>query len=113
MCACIEPSVSTAKPFDEKFLALQIDIVHIGDLDFPTTRGPQGRGNVEHLIVIEVEPRDCVIGFRSFRLFSDADHPTAAIELENTILCRIRDYIGEYRGAALARCRALQEFRKA
>src|SRR6185436_8851445 len=62
---------------------------------------PQPSGDLDDLVVEEVQARDCVRRFRLGRFLVDANGPSLLVELDDTVSFRIADPIGEHGGAVL------------
>ena len=72
----------------------------------PRAEGFEVRRDVEHEIVVEIKPRNCVARFRLRGLFLEAHHAAGSIELGHAVALGIGDRISEYRRAVGARARA-------
>lgn len=56
--ARIQPGRATAQQLDIQLPALEIDLVDIGNLQFPARRALQAGGDVRHAAIVEVEAGD-------------------------------------------------------
>jgi len=82
--------------------------VQVGNLEFTARRGRKRLGAVDHAIVVEVEPDDGVIRFRSLGLFDDFERPAFLIEVDDSVSLWVIDPITEDRRAIPARRSAQQ-----
>src|ERR671920_1515611 len=51
---------------------------------------------VQHLVVVEVEPRDRVVRARPLGLLHEPNGPAALLELDHPVALRVPDVIAEY-----------------
>ena len=106
MRAGIEPGVAAAHDLDVELLAFEVDTVHVSDFQFPPRRGLEIAGNVEHLVVVEIEAGDGIVRLGGRRLFFEADGLARLVEFDHPITLGIVHVVGEDRGAAgLLSCR--------
>src|SRR5271157_5096338 len=106
--AGVKPGESSAEDFNPELLALEINPIDIGDLEFTTGRRTHCSGDIEDLIIIEVQPGYRVVRFRASRFFLDRKNAAFDIELDNAIALGILDRIGEDRCSAGLVARAFQ-----
>src|SRR5262249_37918742 len=58
MRAGIEPGNTAGQPLDMKLRSLQILTVDVGDLQFTSCRRLEASGNVDHLVIVEIDTGD-------------------------------------------------------
>ena len=58
----IEPGVAAPHHFNGQLLLLKIDAVNVGDLEFTAVRGFDIFGDLNHLVIVEIESRHRVVG---------------------------------------------------
>ena len=71
--AGVEPGEPAAEPLDAELAALEIVAVDVGDLQLAPRRGLQVRGDLDDLVVVEIEPGDGEVRPRPRRLLLDRD----------------------------------------
>src|SRR5262249_11067379 len=116
MASGVEPGIAAPELDDMKFLAFEVAPIDVCDLKFAAGRGAQAGGDVEHIVVVEVEAGDRPVRQELRRLLDDVDGLFGAIELQHAVLTRLADEvsedgctvlarggIGEFRAEALAR----------
>src|SRR6187455_35876 len=91
-----------------KFLEFEVAPVDVGNFKLSTGRWTKVSGNVEHRVVIEIKTGDRPIGNKVRWFFDDIDRYVVFIELEDAVLARITNVIGEHRRAIRA-CRCICE----
>ena len=97
----VEPGEAASEPLDLELPALEIDPVDVGDLQLAARTGGKARGDVEHLIVVEIEAGDCPVRLAIVRLFLDrAGGARRGVKGDHAIAFGILHRISEY-------CRAL------
>src|SRR5271165_5335451 len=106
--AGVKPGESSAEDFNPELLALEINPIDIGDLQFTAGRGSHCSGDIKDLIIIEVQPGYRVVRSRTSRFFLDRKNVAFDIELDNAIALGILDRIGEDRCSVGLVARALQ-----
>src|ERR1700729_2338102 len=108
MSAGIEPRYAAADQLHPQCFQLQITPIHVGDLEFPTSRWAQLRRDIEHSVVVEVESGHGIARFRRRRLFLDPQHPPMLIEMNYTIALRILDVVRKDSGSIGPLIRSLE-----
>src|ERR1035441_2014195 len=108
MRAGIEPGGAAAEQLDLQLTALKIPVIHVRDLQLAARRRRKTGGDIEHLVVIEIEPGHRVVRLRLSRLLLDAERAALGVELHDTVTLRVLDVIGEYGRAVRATSRFLQ-----
>ncbi|OIQ75685.1 hypothetical protein GALL_426430 [mine drainage metagenome] len=101
MGAGIEPGVAASESLHLQAALLQIDAVDVGDLQFAARRGLEAGGDVEHLLVVEIQSGDGMAALRSGRFFFQAHGASLRIELDHAVALGVVHVIGEHGGAAL------------
>src|SRR5206468_5573079 len=101
--AGIEPRDTARQLFDVQLTAFEIGAVDVGDLELAPGRRLQRGGDVDDLIVVEIQPRYCIRRFGGRGLFLDADRASFTVELDDAVALRIPDQVPEHGGAHLAR----------
>src|SRR3954447_14685800 len=90
-------------PFQDghgQLLPPEILVVDRGDLQLAAGAGPDPGGDLDHLVVVEVEPRDGVGALGLGRLLLDGDDPAAVVELHHAVVTRVGHVVGEDVAAA-------------
>ena len=78
---------------------LEIEPVHVGNLQLAAGRGFQLGSDIDHLRVVEIQSCDGPIGFRHRGLLLDREGPPFIVEVDDTIAFGIGHVIGEDRRA--------------
>ena len=101
--AGVEPGIAATHDFDVELSLLEVEAVEVGDLEFAAGRGLEVAGQIDDLVVVEVEAGDGVVGLGLLRLFFEAKHFAAGVELGNAVALGVMNMVGEDRcaGAAL------------
>src|SRR5690606_8115579 len=107
----IKPGKSATELFDTKLTLFQIMVIHIGDLQFASSRWFQRPRDVHHLLVVEIEPDNCPAGGWILRLFDDAYDVAVRIEFHDAISFRILDTMAEHKRAIFQLPRPAQDVR--
>ena len=101
------PVSSQAKPSAEDFHLqlppLHIDPINIGDFQLPAGGRFQLGGNLDHLIVEEVQSGHGVVRFRLGGFLDERNCVALLIDFHDAITLRIFHHVGEDRRSALAR----------
>ena len=71
--------------------------IDVADLQFPTRRRLERFRDAHDLVVVEIEPRHCVVRLGLRRLFLDADGAASHIELDHAVALRVLHPVGEHR----------------
>ena len=99
MGAGIEPGIAARHDFHMQAALLQVGLVDAGDFQLATGAGPDLLGNIDDLIVVEVQAGDSVAGLGLLRLFLDADSLAGSIELHHAVTLGIMHMVGKHRAA--------------
>ena len=102
MRASIEPRIAALHDLYVELVALQIRVVHCGDFQFSTGAGFDGFGNVNHLVVVEIQASDGVVAFGLGRFFFDAAGFALGIKRYHAIALRVLHMVGENGGTGWA-----------
>ena len=108
MRAGVEPRVAAAHDLHAELLLLQVGGVDGGDLELAARARADARGDVAHLLVVEVQARDGVVALGGAGLFLDGKRALLPVELHHAVALGIVHVVGEDGGPRLARGRALQ-----
>src|SRR5580658_11016357 len=92
----IEPGGTATEQLDLQRTALQVAAIHVRDLELPARRRQKTRGDIEHFVIVEIEPRHRIVRLRLARLLLDAGGAALRIELHHAVALRVLDVIGEY-----------------
>ena len=95
----IQPGGTAAHAFNTQLALLEIDVVHIGDLQLATGRWLDLFGDLHHLIVIEVEAGHRIVGLRLNRLLFDGNRCAFPVKLHHAIAFRILHVVAKHGGA--------------
>jgi hypothetical protein len=109
----VEPRHAAAHQLDAQLAARQIREVHVGDLELAPGGGLEARGDLQHAVVVEIDPRDGVVGARARRLLLDAHDRTVGCELHHAVALGVAHPVAEDGGAGLALRRPAQLIRQA
>src|SRR5439155_7845193 len=77
-------------------------LVDIGNFELASGRGLERRGDIEHLVVVEVQAGHRVARFWLLRFLLEAYHFAISVELGHTVSLGVGDRVGEYRRARSA-----------
>lgn len=94
--AGVEPDVTVAQGHDLELAALEVLLVDGCDFEFATIARLNVLGDLHHVVVVEVEPDDCVVGFGGAGLLFDRDGAHVLIELHHPISLGIIHVVGEH-----------------
>src|SRR5271165_239403 len=81
MGAGVEPGEAAAENLYEQVAALEIGAVDVGDLEFAAAGRLDRRGDVDDVVVVEIEAGHREIRFRQLRLLLDRVRAAVLIEL--------------------------------
>src|SRR5688572_24207310 len=95
----VEPGVAAPHYLYVQLAAREIELVQVGDFQLSPGRWGQRLRKVERALVIEIQPGDCVIGKRLFRLLHDARRSPPLVERDDSIPLRILHVIRKNAGA--------------
>src|ERR1043166_3298643 len=99
--AGVEPGDAAPQQRDVQCPAGEIRLVHVGDLELSPRRGLQAFGDVHHVSVVEIQPRDGVVRLGPLGLLLDAQRALLRVELHHPVPLRVFHAVGED-GRALA-----------
>ena len=108
MGAGVEPGETATEALDIQVAALEVGIVDVGDLQLAAWRGLDRLGDLDHVVVIEVQTGHGVAGLRLGWLFLDGQRLAGLVEIDHAEALRVLDPVAEYRGAFFLRRGALQ-----
>ena len=94
--AGVEPDVTVAQGHDLELATIEILLVDGRDLEFTTIARLNVLGDLHHVVVVEVEPDDCVVGLGGAGLLFDRDGAHVLIELHHPVSLGIVHVIGEH-----------------
>ena len=101
--AGVEPGETATEALDIQVAALEVGIVDVGDLQLAAWRGLDRLGDLDHVVVIEVQTCHGVAGLRLGWLFLDGKRLAGLVEIDHAEALRILDPVAEYRGAFFLR----------
>jgi len=104
----VEPGEATAEAFYIEIAALEVGHVDVGDLQFAAWRGLDRLGDLDDVVVVEVQAGHCVAGLGLLRLLFDGQRLAVLVEVDHAEALRILDPVAEHRGALLLTRGALQ-----
>ncbi|MNX58462.1 hypothetical protein D3C86_893040 [compost metagenome] len=108
MGAGVEPGESTAEALYMQVATLQVGIVDVGDFQLCAGRRFDRLGDVDHIVVIEIQPGNGVAGFGFLGLFFDGKSAAIVVEINHAVALGVVYPIPEHSGAARAFCCVLQ-----
>ena len=97
--AGIEPGITTAHDFNVELVLLEVDLVDGGDFQFTTSRGLDRFGDVDDLVVVEVETGDGITALRLSGLLFDGEGFAVGVEFDNAVTFGVSDVISKDGGA--------------
>ncbi|MNF69814.1 hypothetical protein D3C84_517060 [compost metagenome] len=112
MGAGVEPGETSTKTLDLQVSALKIGIVDVSDFQLAARRRFHRLGDLDHIVVVEVQAGNGITGFRRFRFFFDRKGTAIAVEINHAEALGVLDPVAEHGGAGGAFCRVLQLFAK-
>jgi len=95
MGARIEPGNAPAQHFHLEPAATQVFPVDIRYFELAAQRRLQLTGNVNHVIIIEIEPRDGIVRLRLAGFFLDADRPALPVKGHDAVALRVLHPVAE------------------
>lgn len=95
----VQPGEAPAQQFDAQVAAFQVGLIDAGDFQLSPVAGFYLFGDVNYIVVVEVEAGYGVIGFRVGRLFFDGDGSVVVIKLHYAEALRVGYLVAEYGGA--------------
>src|SRR5712671_126618 len=81
----VEPGAAAAEPLDGQQLAVEIDVVEVGDLELAACRGFKPGRDLDNCVVVKIQPSDRPLRTRVLRLFLDTDRCATCIEFDDAI----------------------------
>ncbi len=103
--AGVQPGVAALEHFHVELAAPQVFVVHGGDLKLAACGRLDVFRDVDDVVVVEIQPRDGVVGFRLFRLLLDGDRIALGIEFDHAEAFPVAHVVAEHGRADLAvRC---------
>ena len=75
--------------------ALQVQIVDVGNFQFPTSGGFHLFRDIHYVGVVEIEAGHCEVGFGLPWLLFNAENPLTFVKLHHAVSMRIADMIAE------------------
>src|SRR5918997_2415370 len=100
----VQPGHPAAQDLDLELTPLEVSDVDVRYLQLATRRRLEVLCCVQHLVVVEVEPRDRVVGFGVLRLLFYADDTAVALELDHAVALGVLDVVAEDRRPAIPVC---------
>ena len=97
MGARVEPCIAPLHDLHIELPPLQIGLVDGSDFQFAPGAGPDRLGNLDDLLVVEIQARHRIAALGLAGLFFDADRAALRIELHHSIALRVLDMVGEDR----------------
>lgn len=94
--AGVEPDITISEGHDLELASLEVLFVDGSNLQLATLTWFDALGDVDHFVVVEVEPNDSVVRLGGLRLLFNRDGLHALIELDHSVAFRVGDVIGEY-----------------
>ena len=104
MCSCVEPCKAPFQGFHLQLLVLQETLVNRGDFQFSTCRRLNAFGNLHHLIRIEVQTYNRIIGLRMSRFFLYGKAIAVLVKLCHAIAFRVTHPIAKHGGFSFVFC---------
>lgn len=98
--ARVQPGITPAHHLDRQGIALQVQPVDVGDLQFTPCRRLEVCRHVDHGMVVKIQTRHRVVGLRFGRLFLQRDGMSLAVKSHHAVTSRVRHMVGKHRGAA-------------
>src|ERR1700730_5513047 len=102
MGARVEPGDAAGELLDVELAAPEIRTVDVGNLQLAAPRRGEPGGDIQHLVVVEIQTGDGVRRFRPGRLLLETYRPAAGVELDDTVALRIPNLVPEHRCTMLA-----------
>ncbi len=96
--AGVEPRDAAPEPLDVQRAPLEVVEVDVGDLELAARRRLQARGNLDDVVVVEIQARDGVrrAGLRG--LLFQADRAALVVELDDAVPPGVAHEVAEHRG---------------
>ncbi|MCY1554932.1 hypothetical protein D9M68_915460 [compost metagenome] len=83
---------------DVEVTTLQVGLVDAGDFQLATIRGFYLLGDLDYVVVIEIQASHCIMGLGLEWFFLDGNGTLISIELNNAKTLRILDVVTEHGG---------------
>ena len=91
----VEPGIAAAHQLDVELALFEVDRVDVGDFEFAAGRRLDVLGDVDHLVVVEVQPRYRVVRLRLGWLFFDRNGVHLVVEFHHPEAFRIVDVVAK------------------
>ena len=101
--AGVEPGVAAPQRLHLQPALLEVDAIDVGDLQLAARRRLECGGDVDHVVVVEVQPGDREVALRLARLLLDADRASRRVELDHAVALGVEHVVGEHRRARAVR----------
>lgn len=108
--ASVQPGVASAHDLDVELALLQVQAVQVGDFVFAPGGGLEALGQVDDLVVVEVQAGDRVAGLGGLGLFFQGQDAALGIEFGNAVALGVVHVVGEDAGALRAGAGVAQQF---
>ena len=95
MGAGVEPGEAAAEVDEAGAAAVEVGAVDVGDLELAAGLGPQAVGDVDDVVVVEVEPGDGAVGPGLRALLLDGDQAAVAVGLADAVALGVLDRVAE------------------
>ena len=102
MRARIQPGEAATESLDVELAAAEIGAIDVGDLQLAARGGFQSGRDLEHLIVVKVQPRHGVGGAGLSRLFFERQNLAGSVKLHDPVPLGILHRIAKDRGAVVS-----------
>lgn len=93
--AGVQPRGTSRKLLDRQPALVEIGTIHVGDLEFTAVRRLEPRRDLDHVVVVEVQAWNGVLGARCLRLLFQRHRATPLVELHHTVRSGICHPVGE------------------
>ncbi|MCY1417889.1 hypothetical protein D9M71_334340 [compost metagenome] len=98
----IQPGIPAPHDLHRQPVLLQVYPVQVGNLQLAPRRRLDIFGNLDHVLVVEVQPGHGIAGLRLGRFFFQADCLALRVELDHAVTLRVLHVVGEHAGALAA-----------
>ena len=105
--AGVEPGVAAAHGLDMKLVAREVGLVDVGNLELTACRRLYRLGDIDDILVVEIESRHGEIRLRLGWLLLETHGLALLVELDNAVAFGVADVVGKDRRAVRLRGRAL------
>lgn len=103
----VEPGVAAAHGLDVEFVAREVGLVDVGDLELTARRWLYRLRDVDDVLVVEIEARHGKVGLWLGWLLLEAHGLALLVELDDAVALGVADIVGKDRRAVRLRGRAL------